>query len=377
MIQKINIPKNIPDSRTNDGFRMIPKKIFKQINNVLIYRKKNINIEEEIALENHHKDIIKYKYYHEMFNIMQQDVYNLFNKKVFWNLNMDDRACEHKYTEGKMKGLFCGARIDIKVAKDCKEENGLWRCSKHVSTKVYKPIGKTIDPNKFCIGKTGYKKRFNCNMEKKYGCYCIHHYMENNSFNSTEIKNAKIYYNEINILNNIEIKNTNNSLIKSYNYNCKIKEKIIINDKYERNGIKDIKLITYFEELSDNSIQNIKEGKPEEDDIVNKLKIPENSKKLQNLNKIVMNRPNEGNIHEQIKKIYKDNIELNINIENFKYKLKIIKEILKINPKCCFKNCNKINNINIMKGLYCQTHATDINNNYNKNSYKFNDWNYL
>ena len=40
MIQKANnIPLNIPNSKSCDGFRMIPKKIFNQINNILIYRK--------------------------------------------------------------------------------------------------------------------------------------------------------------------------------------------------------------------------------------------------------------------------------------------------------------------------------------------------
>lgn len=80
---------------------------------------------------------------------------------------------------------------------------------------------------------------------------------------------------------------------------------------------------------------------------------------------------------EYIKNLYKNPVDLNTNINNFKYKLKLIKEILNITPNCSIKNCNNINNINIIKGLYCKSHAMDAFNKYNKSKYIFNNWNYL
>lgn len=211
MIQKSNnIPLNIPNSKSCDGFRMIPKKIFNQINNILIYRKNDININKQIAIEDHHNDIIKYKYYNEMFNFIQNDIYELFNKNLFWNFNMDSRVCENKFKYGK------------------------YRCCKHISTKTYKPKIKIVDPNKLCIAKTGYKDKSDCKMEKRYGCYCIHHYMENYRFNNTEL--AKMFYSEIALFNNIEIELVNTSIPKCYKYNCKIIKKINSIDIYVNNG---------------------------------------------------------------------------------------------------------------------------------------------
>lgn len=358
MIQKTNIPKQIPNSISDNGFRMVPIKIFNQINNTLIYRKNDLNIEQKIAEDNNHDDIIKYKYYEEYFSIIQEDIYDLFNQKLFWNLNMNSRVCDHKYKNGTKKGLICGRRIDIKVDQNCKEENGKWRCGKHVSMKVYKPMVKNIDLNDLCINKTGYKDKYNCKMKKKYGCYCIHHYMENNSFNNTDIKLAKIYYNEIKLLNNIEVENTNNSLIKSYKYNCNINNSINIIDKYENNGYKYPKLICYNNNKN-KSLNNIVEKL-----LINnkeELKVkPFKEKSLENKKNNNINKINTGLI------------DLNINIDNFKYK-----EILNISPKCNSKDCTNINDISIIKYLYCKKHATIVNNNSNRKKYQFNNWNYI
>lgn len=337
MIQKI--PKNIPNSISNDGFRMIPMNFFKQINNLLIYRRNDLNSEKIISEENHHNDHYKYKYYEEYFNIIQNDIYNLFNEKLFWSLNMDSRVCEHRYRNGKMKGLICGRRIDIKINENCKEDNGRWRCAKHISTKVYKPTPKNIDSSLLCIGKTGYKNKFDCKNGKKYGCYCIYHYMKKNGINDIEL--AKSYYKEICLFNNIEVENTNNSIIKSYKYNCIINNNLNIIDKYERNGFKNIKLIcffndkSYFGKLSDNFVQNTKE------DIVKKLKNLENSKNFRK--NIIFNDFCKNNK----KDIQVVNTICNLNKE-------LINEILKINPIC--------DNINILivKRLYCKDHTTNI-----------------
>lgn len=372
MIQKANnIPLNIPNSKSCDGFRMIPKKIFNQINNILIYRKNDININNQIAIENHHNNIIKYKYYNEMFNFIQNDIYELFNKNLFWNFNMDSRVCEHKFKNGKNKGLYCGKRIDI----TCTDKYGKYRCCKHISTKIYKPKIKNIDPNKLCIAKTGYKDKFNCKMKKRYSCYCIHHYMEKYRFNNTEL--AKMFYSEIALFNDIEIELVNTNIPKSYKYNCKIIKKINIIDIYENNGYNNIKLICYNKENLENT-NNLNKLSNLDNILIEKENKNEVQKKHDHdLDYILKNNIQDTRCDqvsyeinkESIKNLYKNSVDLNTNINNFKYKLKLIKEILIIIPNCSIKNCNNINNINIIKGLYCKSHAID--------EFNFNNLNYL
>jgi hypothetical protein len=166
MIQKVdNIPFkiDIPNSKTNDGFRMLPNMIINQINKIFIYRKQQLDIDEKIEIENNRK-IDYFIYYYNMYDIIKEDIYNLFNNKQFWRSNMHDRVCEHTITEGKYQGLFCGKRVDIKST----DKNGNWKCSKHISIKYYKPKHKKIPIDKLCISKIGYKNKQNCNMEMKY-----------------------------------------------------------------------------------------------------------------------------------------------------------------------------------------------------------------
>jgi hypothetical protein len=252
------ITLNIPSSKSNDGFKMIPRSIFNQINNMLLYRKNDININEKIAIENHHQDIIKYKYYNEFFDILQKDIYELFNTSFFWNCNMDSRVCDFKITSGKNEGLLCGKRIDIK----CTNNNGKYRCFDHISKKDYKPkINTKKNKENLCICKIGYKKQFNCNVMKKYGDYCIYHYKEKIKIQNT--KSAKDYYNEISLLNNINIEQTNNCKILNKIYNCNIyNKKIVIADKYDINGYKfNNKLICY--NINNEAISSEDDSEPE------------------------------------------------------------------------------------------------------------------
>jgi hypothetical protein len=353
MIQK-DIPI-FPNSVKNDGFKMIPKTIFNQINNnVLIYRRNEIEIDKKIAEENHHDDIIKYKYYKEFFSIIQKDIYELFNEKLFWKYNMDKRVCDFEIKSGKHIGLLCGKRVDIK----CNDRNGYYRCSSHVSSKYYKPkINKNkIDKDNLCIAKIGYKQSFNCNMFKKYGNYCIYHLKENIGIDNSE--KAKIYHKEVTSLSNLIVEPTNNSIMKSNKYNCKIDKKIDIIDIYEKNGYKEVKLICYYNENSRNK-QNYEEL------IFNSV---------HNFYDISFKKENKL---EYSKKIYNECIDLNIKIDNWKKKLQLIDEILNINNKCDIRNCNKIKNLFLTKSFYCKDHALNTLNTYSKSKYIFNSWNYL
>lgn len=228
-MEKNDIPKiHIPDSMTKNGFRMIPKSIINQINNKFIEIKKQIDIDKKIEIEMN-RDISYFNYYYTMYNIIQKEIYKLFNIQQFWKCNMDYRVCEHKYKEGFYAGLYCGKRVDI----NCPDKNGMWKCCKHVSTKYYKPKDKNVNPSELCIAKTGYKNKFNCNMLKKYGEYCIHHYKIINNF--VNIKDAKKYYDEINLLSNIYIEKYNNCKVRNKTYICNINNKNIdIIDKYEK-----------------------------------------------------------------------------------------------------------------------------------------------
>lgn len=368
MIQKENnISLCIPESKTKNGFRMIPIKIFKQINDILNYRKNNININEKIAIENNHQDILKYKYYNEFLDILQKDLYELFNKKLFWELNMDKRVCDFKIKSGKYQGLYCGKRIDIKSMN----KDGYYRCSSHISSKYYKPkinVNKS-DENNLCIAKTGYKKKFNCNMLKKYGDYCIYHYKE--VIKEKDIKSTKYYFDEINLFNNIYVEQSNNCKIISKKEFLKNELKLLFNidfTYYNSNKHVDI-----FEVKINNKIclenQCFNKTFYNKDLCYNHFKkqqtigyrniinektynyINKNYKEVNKENEIEITKYNCNNLMEILNRFNKNILE---NTNKFK---KIIYDFNISIPKCKYINCKNNRKKYIIYYDYCYEHT--------------------
>jgi hypothetical protein len=355
-----NIPSiNIPTIAYNNGIKIIPKAIINHYNDFFKKIKKDLEIDENIEIQNH-RSIEHFKYYYEIANDIQAKFYDSINTDSFWKSIMNYKICQHRFKKGNKAGDLCGRSFDIKTHN----KYGQFLCSDHIPKKYYnvKPLNVPIENR--CIGNTVNNER--CKFNKKYNDICSFHYAEKYSINLNTVDDHYILHEEINLLYNIYVENTNNSLLKNYNYNCKINKKLIIIDKYEKLNHNN-KLISFYNE-KEKTMSSL------EEDILNNLEITKNGKNFENLIQINnIQAITSYDLNEEKNKLN----QLNIDINNFRYKLEIINEILKINPKCNIKDCTNINNLNIIKGLYCQTHANDAINTYNKNNYKFNDWNYI
>lgn len=247
MIKEEVIPFIIPNSKKHDGFRMLPNMIINQINKLFVHIKKQIDIDKEIEIEQN-RNTDHFIYYYEMYNIIRKGLYDLFINKHFWKNNMNYKVCEHIITTGEYAGLFCGNRIDI----NCKENK--YRCATHIGTKYHKPKKRNIEEYNRCIKFNKHNER--CGNPKKYGDICKKHYSKLYNININDVDRHYNIQNEINILHNIVIDQINTSLLKSKRYCCNIFRNVILKDKYENNGYKDIKLICY--NILENNIINEK-----------------------------------------------------------------------------------------------------------------------
>lgn len=241
-----------------------------------------------------------------LLNSVKKNMLNEFSKRYIWQTELaSDKTCEHLFGEKSRKhGEMCGRRIDIKAEK----ENTQYRCSMHIDNK-YKPKSRIIDPKDLCKGIK--KNGDSCSMKGIHKGYCIYHNGQN------KIKKLQKKVNKIeqdNIIRDIKEITKKSVNIKSFDIVEELKIKPFINELEIKNN-----------EYTD----------------VDKLK------------------------KDEIDKINNKLINLNININNFKYKLEIINEIFNIKPNCRNKYCNNINTIRIIKSLYCKNHAEIALNNQN------------
>jgi hypothetical protein len=331
MIQKIPA-LNIPKTTKNDSFKIFSKYFIIFISNYFKnFKEKEIDIELEIAKQNNHKDIYKYNHYYDIFNLLQDDLYNIINKDSFWTDLMADNTCKYFHKKGANKNNFCQREIHIETL----HKYGKYLCCRHIPKKYHEIKKNIIDEKDRCIGITKYNE--NCNIRKKYGKYCIHHVPK--------------------IKNTIE----------------EIDDEDLVKEDIEEK--KEIKLICYYNDKS------LEIKKVEEKNNLTKINIKNNKLVQMDQNNF---KNNENNSSSKIEKDKINNIQLrnkkidinqlNIDIDNFKYKLELIDEIINIKPTCNIRNCKKINKILISKCLFCNDCVISSTT---KSTYKFNDWNYL
>jgi hypothetical protein len=250
MIQQYKIPKlHTPEICSKDNFKIYSKNLVNLINNFYDRIYDHIDSEEIIAIENHHKDIIKYKYFKEFYNFIKYQFYielnnNLYNNGLsFWSKLLGDKVCDYRYKNGKSAGKYCGRTIEITPS----HKYGNYRCAKHISKKYYIPKERNIEQDKLCIGYNKYNKR--CNKFKKYGDHCIYHFnpyktIIEDYYEQELVISDEIEYNEIKIFNNIYI----DYIKKIYPKNI---FKLNIIDNLKKNSIK---LICYYNDK--NKVEN-------------------------------------------------------------------------------------------------------------------------
>lgn len=369
MLDIRQIPKlKIAKSTIKNEFKILSNNLINLITKSFINFKNEIETEKIISIENNNYDKLYYKGCDDAYNIIMYNFYTQLNSLNFWDNMLVENTCNYIIKNENNYDYFCGRRIDIK----CKHKDGKYRCSTHISSKYHIPKKRNIEDNNKCIEYNKHDER--CGNPKRYGNICKKHYSTIHNIAMNLVDDHYILQEEINLLYNITVKKTNNCILGSFKYNCKINKKLIIIDKYEKLNDNN-KLLCYYNDKSYSTALNIQEEGEKEINYKNSIILENNEKMNKNI----------GNLKEvtydgqmlEIKEIYNKTIDLNINIENFKYKMDIINEILKINPTCSIKGCNKINNIKIINLLYCKNHAMDELNAYKNNKYKINNWNYL
>lgn len=244
--------------------------------------------------------------------------YKLFKENVekrnFWYEISSNKFCCYEYTDRNNKNIArtCEKRINLKYDENdpnriyCAEHNREHRRNK------YKIIKNNIKNGCNIICKDGNKCKYNA----KINGVCVDHYKKIHNINNVKVIHNIIeeLNNEINILGNIEIKQTNC---------CKFKKIMKNSKKYIYNKVNNI--IPIVEKI------NIKK----KDELI------------------------ENNINHKLcnQQFIKDE---EINKTNKKIK------ILKIDNKCKNYECNNIKSINIVERIYCKDHEQKNFNNYIK-----------
>lgn len=280
-------------------------------------------------------------YYLQCFNIIKKRTIDLFNSKLFWELNMNYDYCDHFYKSGLMAYTFCGKKIEI-ITDDGKKH---FKCAKHISKKYYIPK-KVRDEKILCISNNKYGDR--CNKYKHYDDYCVTHYAKIHNIDNLkhvdkiykEKKNNIIFNEEITTLFNIDEDIFNYEINSTHKL---IYKHIIIDDEVTY-YVKDIlnielNLEIYFENNKTNNIINnvinnldenineIQKDKINIYDFINKCeKVLDNNYKNINLNILDINNP-----YEVITNIIENNTYINItyltnSLNNYNIKFKNFKE---------------------------------------------------
>lgn len=297
-IPKLNIPKSI----NKNEFKILSNNFINFINDFFNKIKEDINIEKKISLENnnYNKDFFEGQY--NLFQLMQNTLYEKMNNINFWYSILCNKSCGYIYKNENNYEVICGKRIDIK----CEQNNYL--CATHISLKDHTPKKRNIEEYNKCIELNKYGSR--CGNPKKYGEICKKHYEKVYKINIHEIDKHYLYTEEIKKLNNIEIVNTNNSINKNIiNFKEKIKNDVkeivnkSINVKSLYDIIEDIKIniknTTLIEKLKKEEIYNggmvlFKDYKSTAHGVLNY--------NIQNINKI------KDNINNYILNIYDEHI---------------------------------------------------------------------
>lgn len=315
---------------------MVPEYITKNIENIFVDIKTNIESEKKIYLENNNNELyIKYCNYKEAFNLIYNSfMHCIYNKYLFWESNMNHRICDYKYKKGTYAGLFCGRTIDIK----CTDNNGRWRCSKHISTKYHEPKPLNVPIEERCISYI-YNGKEKCKFRKKYDMYCKFHYSK---INNIDLNNVEKYYKkELNKDNfKKEIKEIINKSVNINNlydivYNTKnktyydINEEIYLLGNIEINGLNNY-IDHKFLEIKNNNIdcllepliETINKNKKDNNIFMQKCKlIDKNIDIVKNDKRTDLDwfNSNIDNVHKVITKII--NNKTYVNITYFEEKL--------------------------------------------------------
>lgn len=289
------------------GLTIMPIILINKIKNIFDDIKNDIEIDKNIDIENNSFNPDKYKFYDELFDIIQTKIINSFNSSYFWALVMNEKICDYKYKSGKNAGTICGKRIEI----ECYNKNGYYRCAKHISTKIYESSSKKhIETKYLCVENSKHGTR--CKFSRKYGDYCIYHYKKINNIDN--IKDVNKIYEERNAYN--EYKIYLEKVNSNYDYYDMIIKKSIININKENNKIDINEYIKYM----------LKQTIPEDILYNNILKhnINKNdSNVLESLDNIINEMKFKNNmLFEKTRKVLEiKNIESkNIDLDNFIYK---------------------------------------------------------
>lgn len=241
-----------------------------------IYEIIKVLLDYEIEFYSHNEKFVN------LLNTVKKNMLDKFKRRYTWQTEvLSEQVCEHLYGEKSKKyGQICGRRIDINF------DGKNYKCAKHIGIK-HKPKARNIPENIKC--KSLKKNGHPCSMygKIKYGGNCVYHFKEE----KTEILQDKVIIleNENNLLNTEE--------------NCKNSKELVRTS------------------ININSLYNIIEKLNENTDFIEKKEIIKN-------------------ISSEDKPLIKDlksqSTELNSNINNFKIKLKIMREVL--NTKYCSNN---------------------------------------
>lgn len=278
-------------------------------------------------------------YYLQCFDIIKKRTIELFNNKLFWELNMNYDYCDHFYKSGPMAYTFCGRKIEI-VTDDGKKH---FKCAKHISKKYYIPK-KVRDENLLCKSNNKYGDR--CNKYKHYDDYCITHYAK--IHNIDNLKHVDKIYKEKknNIIFNEEIITLFNIDEEIFNYEINnnklnhIPENIIIDNEityYVKDMLNiELNLEIYFENDKINNIINyidedinkIQKDKTNIHDFINKCEKVLNNNYSENFNLNILDIKNS---YEVITNIIENKTYINItyltnSLNNYNMKFKNFKK---------------------------------------------------
>lgn len=344
MLDKYNIPKlNIPKSATSKNeFKIFSNNLIIFLNNFIKDINKKLDTEKTIDEQMKRYNECYYNGVYDCLNLFNYNLFSEINEKKFWRNLISDHTCIYEHKSKNKYNKICNRSIHIETL----HKYGKYLCCRHIPKKYYEKKTNVIDDNDRCNGFNKYGER--CNITKKYGNYCFHHKKYPTIIE--DVTSKTITFDDPNA--ELLVINKKYNIYERFKYT------------YDKNDYSNIKLIcfyndkSYFEELSDNSVQNIQEGVNKEI-IINNLEIKKNVEKLKkikdsHIKKSICN----SNIHDLIKETYNEIDILNININNFKYKLDIINEILNIDVKCDLKGCNNIKHIYLMKSFFCKDHNT-------------------
>jgi hypothetical protein len=287
---------------------------------------------------------------------LYKELQNKLKNYNFWYKISSYNFCCYQYTDlnEKNTGRICGRRIDKKSSYGNGSDKYL--CSEHdrKHRKYHsKPIKKKENET-YCnhINKDG----TNCKYSSKINGLCVKHY--------------KYIY-------KVDIKEIYNK-IDNIKYNIK---KINIIDKYNNNGYKNLKLITYNIKSDPIWLNNEKFKIAEKCNLLDfqnvndvyKLHLEDNN------NRNIKSRSKTPlfNISNNISNIYNRTIILNEKIEKTSKLLEGIKDIynnyIKIESKKCeANNCSNCKDYNIIYNKYCLDHMHNKHNTQLPNFFKIN-----